>query len=126
MNSFLSNVKPFALGTVSGAIAWWMLLAFAFGWMSAGTAETLAEQQTDKAVVAALAPICADKFMTQPNAAARKAELADASDWNRRDYFPREWVTLPGDSWADPDLISACSNLVLNASEPVSGAEAKG
>lgn len=105
-------------------VAWWMVLAFAFGWMSAGTAGRLAAQQTDKAVVAALAPICADKFMTQPNAAARKAELAKATDWNRREVFPKEWVTLPGDNVADPDLISACSDLVLNTSEPATGGAA--
>ena len=111
-----AGVKPFALGAVSGAILWWIVLAFGFGWMSAGTAQRQAAQLSDDAVVAALAPVCAEKFMAHPNAAKKKATLAEASSWNRRDAFEKEWVTLPGDQSPDMDLVNACSELVLRSS----------
>ena len=111
-----TRIKPFALGAVSGAILWWVVLAFGFGWMSPGTAHRQAAELSDDAVVAALAPVCAEKFMAHPNAAIKKAALAKASSWNRRDAFEKEWVTLPGDHSPDMDLINACSELVLGPS----------
>jgi len=47
---------------------------------------------------------------------AQKAALAKASSWERREIFPEAWVTLPGDSWPDGNLIAACSKLVLEKS----------
>jgi hypothetical protein len=112
-----SRIKPFAWGAVSGAVLWWIVLAFGFGWMSHGTAQRYAAQQSDDAVVAALAPVCAEKFMAQPNAAIKKAALAEASSWSRRDAFEKEWVTLPGGYSPDIDLVNACSDLVLKSSK---------
>jgi hypothetical protein len=115
MNLF-TRIKPFAWGAAGGAILWWIVLAFGFGWMSPGTAHRQAAQLSDDAVVAALAPVCAEKFMAQPNAAIKKAALAKASSWNRREAFEKEWVTLPGDHSPDMDLVNACSELVLQSS----------
>ncbi len=110
-----TRIKPFAWGAFGGAVLWWIILAYGFGWMSPGTAQKHAAQQSDNAVVAALAPICAEKFMAQPNVAVKKAALANASSWNRRDVFDKEWVTLPGDYSPDIDLVNACSDLVLKS-----------
>ena len=110
-----SYMKPITWGAISGGIAWWVILAFGFGWMSAGTAQKLAQQRADQAVVAALAPVCAEKFMAQPDANAKKEALAKASSWNRRDMFTKQWVTLPGENVPDRDLVEACSALVLKA-----------
>ncbi|MGE5271395.1 MAG: hypothetical protein ACM3JG_17175 [Thiohalocapsa sp.] len=110
---FVDKLKPFGLGVVSGAVAWWIVLAFAFGWTSAGTAEQMAARQSDEAVIAALAPVCAERFLAQPDAAAQKVALSKASSWQRRDHFQDEWVTLPGDSYPDPELIGACTKIVL-------------
>ena len=66
------------------------------------------------------APVCADKFMSLPDAAVKKVALAEASSWGRRDIFPDEWVTLPGERFPDSDLVAACSTLVLDDTEKTS------
>jgi hypothetical protein len=113
-----SSLKPFSWGLGVGAIGWWVVLAFVFGWMSPGTASREADAQTEEAVVAAMAPVCAERFLALPNAAAKKASLADTSSWNRSQLFPEEWVTLPGESWPDSELVSACSKIVLDTPIP--------
>lgn len=117
----LSWIKSFSWGAATGAVAWWIVLAFVFGWTSPSTAQKQADRQSEQAVVAALAPVCAANFMAQTNAAAQKAALANASTWKRRDIFPDAWVTLPGEKYPDSDLVAACSKLVLENS-PKSGA----
>jgi hypothetical protein len=56
------DIKPAAWGAVGGAIAL-LIVAFATGWVvTSGSARDMAEQMSEKAVVASLAPICANKF----------------------------------------------------------------
>jgi hypothetical protein len=92
---------------------WWGVLAFGFGWTSAGTTEKLASGRAEKAVITALASICAQKFNAQENLAAKRVMLNDTRSWVRRELFPEEWVTLPGDSSPNSDLIEVCSDLIL-------------
>jgi hypothetical protein len=108
-----SAVKPACWGAVGGAIVWWVVLASGFGWTSAGTAEKMANARSEKAVVAALGPICAERFLAQSDVAAKRVTLKDTSSWQRRDLFPKEWVTLPGGSYPSSDLVDVCSDLIL-------------
>lgn len=109
-----SWIKPFGWGTATGAVVWWIVLSFVFGWTSSSTAQKQAAHQSEQAVVAALAPICAANFMALPDASAKKAALAKAETWQRREIIPEKWVTLPGGSGADFGLVAACSKLVLD------------
>ncbi|HVC50943.1 MAG TPA: hypothetical protein VND87_02865 [Stellaceae bacterium] len=110
----LSWIKPFGWGAATGAVVWWIALASVFGWTSSSTAQRQAARQSEEAVVAALAPVCAANFMAQPDASAKKATLANTTSWQRRDIFPEKWVTLPGATSPDSGLIAACSKLVLD------------
>ncbi len=110
-----SGTRPVLWGAAGGAIAWWVVLAFVFGWTSAGTAQKQAAVQSDTAVVSALAPICAGKFLAQQDAAVKKAALARAESWKRNEQFPKDWVTLPGGYSPDAHLVEACSALVLKS-----------
>ena len=107
------QVKPVLWGAAGGAIVWWAVLAFGFGWTSAGTTEKLASGRAEKAVVAVLAPICAEKFNAQADVAAKRVTLNDTRSWVRRELFPKEWVTLPGGSYPNSDLVEVCSDLIL-------------
>ena len=114
----LSNLKPVAWGLAGGAVGSWVVLAYVFGWTSPGSVERHVAQQSEQAVVAALAPVCADRFLALPNAAQKRATLAKATSWERRDLFPDEWVTLPGDSSPDLALVNACTQVVLDTPLP--------
>jgi len=56
------------------------LLSYGFGFMSRKTAEELASTSSERAVIAVLAPVCADKFRALPDAAARTATLVADKD----------------------------------------------
>lgn len=82
------------------------------GWSLQSSADKMAKNQADAAVVAALAPVCADKFRSMPDAAARQVALTQADSWKRRDEFPKEFVTLPGESYPNSALVDACYQIL--------------
>jgi len=106
-----SWVKPGIWGAVVGAVAWWAVLAFGFGWMSAGTTKQLADNQTQTAVVAAATPYCVSRFEQQPNAVASWQLLKkSASDYDQSDYVKKGgWATLSGQK-PDSDITSAVAD----------------
>jgi hypothetical protein len=83
------------------------------GWSLGSTADKMAKERSDLAVVSALAPVCADKFRALPDAVAKTAALSKADTWKRRDEFPKDLVTLPGESYPSSALVDACSTLLL-------------
>jgi hypothetical protein len=48
-----------------------------------------------------------------PDADAKKVALSKVDSWKRRDEFPKELVTLPGESYPSSALVDACSTLLL-------------
>ena len=83
------------------------------GWSLGSTANKMAKERSELAVIAALAPVCADKFRALPDADAKKTALSKVDSWKRRDEFPKELVTLPGESYPSSALVDACSTLLL-------------
>ena len=100
-------------GAAVGAIATIFVGFYWGGWSLGSTADKMAKERSDLAVVAALAPICADKFRALPDAEAKKIALSKADSWKRRDEFPKEFVTLPGESYPSSALVDACYTLLL-------------
>jgi len=88
----------------------WLLL----GWLVArSTADKMAKERSELAVIAVLAPVCADKFRALPDAEAKQVALSKVDSWKRRDEFPKEFVTLPGESYPSSALVHACYTLLL-------------
>jgi hypothetical protein len=83
------------------------------GWSLSSTADKMAKEQSDLAVVRALAPVCADKFRALPDAAAKTVALSKVDSWKRADEFPKEFVTFPGETYPSSALVNACSTLLL-------------
>jgi hypothetical protein len=113
--SILQGESPKRLlqGAVVGAIAT-IFIGFNWGgWSLESTADKMASEQSKLAVVAALAPVCADKFRAQPDAAAKTVALSKAEPWNRAEEFPKELVTLPGETNPSSALVDACYALLL-------------
>jgi hypothetical protein len=108
-----AEVKPAAWGAVGGAIAV-AIVGFTWGgWVTAGTAEKVAAAQSEKAVVEALAPVCAASFEAQPDAAAKKAALIKTDKWSQGRQIPDAFVMLPNTTSRNSDLADACAALVL-------------
>ncbi len=107
------SLKRLLQGSVIGAIAT-MIVGFNWGgWTLGSTADKMAKDQSDLAVITALAPVCADKFRALPDAAAKTAALSKIDTWKRTEQFPKELVTLPGETSPNSDLVDACSTLLL-------------
>jgi len=107
------SLKRLLQGAAAGAIATMFVGFYWGGWSLGSTADKMAKQRSELAVVAALAPVCADKFRALPDADAKKAALSKVDSWKRRDEFPKEFVTLPGESYPSSALVDACYTLLL-------------
>ena len=108
-------VKPYLWTGAGGVVVGMVLLSYGFGFMSRTTAEKLASTSSEKAVIAVLAPVCADKFGALPDVEARTAIIVADKDnsYKMRDAFPETLITLPGKTYPDSDLTAACAGLIL-------------
>jgi hypothetical protein len=100
-------------GAAAGAVATIVVGFYWGGWSLASTADKVARERSELAVVAALAPVCADKFRALPDAEAKKVALSKVETWKRRDEFPKELITLPGESYPSSALVDACYTLLF-------------
>jgi hypothetical protein len=100
-------------GAAAGAVATIVVGFYWGGWSLGSTADKMAKERSELAVIAALAPVCAEKFRALPDAAAKQIALSKVDSWKRRDEFPKELVTLPGESYPNSALADACSTLLL-------------
>jgi len=92
------------------------ILGFAqFGWVLGTTAEQMARQRAETAVVSGLVPICMDMFQRQPEAAARMVQLRQVSNWDRRQFIERGgWATMPGSERPNGQVASACADTLTS------------
>jgi hypothetical protein len=100
-------------GAAAGAVATMIVGFYWGGWSLGSTADKMAKERSELAVIAALAPVCADKFRALPDAQAKQIALSKADSWKRRDEFPKEIVTLPGESYPSSALADACYTLLV-------------
>jgi hypothetical protein len=107
------SLKRLLQGAAAGAVAT-MIVGFSWGgWSLGSTADKMAKEQSNLAVVAALAPVCAEKFRAQPDAAAKTAALSKVDSWKRAEEFSKEWVILPGETYPSSALVAACYALLM-------------
>ena len=107
------SVTRLLQGAAAGAVATMIVGFYWGGWSLGSTADKLAKDRSELAVVAALAPVCADKFRALPDAEAKQVALSKVDSWKRRDEFPKELVTVPGESYPSSGLVDACYTLLL-------------
>ena len=104
-------------GIAVGAVAS-VVIGFSWGgWMTGSSANKLAAERADTAVVAALTPICVEKFLQNSDAKANLAVLQKIStSWEQGDYLQKGgWVTQPGATSSDYHLARACAEKLLQA-----------
>jgi hypothetical protein len=103
-------------GAAAGAIIA-MIVGFSWGrWTLQSKAQKLADQTASEAVVAALTPICVDKFQHASNATATLAALKAVETW-KQDTFLVDggWATFPGGE-PNRNVAEACAK-ALNATK---------
>src|SRR5690348_3431885 len=104
------SLKPGIWGAVIGAAAISVIGFSSLGWTLGGTAERMAKERAQTAVVAVLAPICVEKFQHQADAAAKLIEFKKTSSWDRRSIIEKGgWATVPGSDAPNSTVVSACA-----------------
>ena len=104
-------LKPGLWGTAAGAIAISIVGFSQLGWTTTATAERLAQERADTAVVAALVPFCVVKAQQDPDKAVLAKFEAEQSSYSRSDIVMKAgWATLGNDKSPDNALARACSN----------------
>lgn len=109
-------LKPGVWGAIIGAIGT-MILGFGWGgWMLGSTAERMAVERANSAIVAALTPACVAGFGKQPDAAKKLTELVDAGSWAQKELVEKGgWATPPGSTEPNSALASACAEQLVKA-----------
>lgn len=109
-------VKPAIWGGVVGVIAC-TIVSFSAGWVvTRGSAEQMAQQQQEKAVIAALTPVCVAQFKEQPQdvRTTQLAALKGESSWQRGDFVEKQgWATMPGSKKPDNEVADACATELM-------------
>ena len=100
-------------GAVVGVAAT-MFIGFKFlDWSLASTAEKTAQDRSQAAVVAALAPICATKFQQANDVTANLVLFNKESSWNRGSFIKKGgWSKFDGQTGSDSEVADACATLI--------------
>ena len=109
-----NSLKRLFQGLVAGIICT-MTIGFGWGgWMLGSTAEKMVEAASETAMVTALAPVCADKFVRAVNTDnGLVPKLAAVSSWERGSHLLKAgWATAPGGAKPDDNVAEACANLL--------------
>jgi hypothetical protein len=109
------SLKRLLQGAAVGAIATLIVGFYWGGWVTGGTAKEMTQRSTTAAVVAALSPICVDKFQRSADAGTNMVELKKISSYQQGSFVEKGgWATLPGSDRADSAVASACANMLSN------------
>jgi hypothetical protein len=105
------EVKPAIWGAVAGAVAITIIGFWALGWTLGSTADRMASDRADAAVVDALTPVCVAEFEGQADAAAKLAEFKKIStSWDQSSFIEKGgWATIPGSKTPNSDVARACA-----------------
>ena len=100
-------------GVAVGAVAT-LVIGFSWGgWMLGSSAKDMAENASTSAVVAAIAPICADQFQRSADAAVTLTALKKVSTWDQGAFVENGgWAVMPGSKTPDSGVPQACAALL--------------
>src|SRR6185436_2093422 len=103
------SLRRLIQGAIVGGIATAFIGFNWGGWITESTAKQLAVKDTSTAIVAVLAPMCADRFRTAANTALITAEFKKTNAWQQDSYIQNGgWATFPGLLSPDLGIAQAC------------------
>ncbi len=114
----LENVKPLLTGAIGGAVVL-AIVGFTWGgWVTAGTAESMATKRAKSATVAVLAPICVAKFQEESGYDTNLSQLNETRAYQRAAFIEKGgWATMPGSEKSDRDVAKACAEMITELND---------
>jgi hypothetical protein len=107
-----------ALWGAAGGAALLAILGFSwFGWVTGGSAERTAQERANAAVVAALTPVCVERFKESANATQNLEALAKIEYfWERGTFIEKGgWATFPNSAAPNSEVARACAEALKQA-----------
>jgi hypothetical protein len=107
------SLKRLLQGAAAGFLAT-VVIGFNWGgWTLESTAKQMAEKSFKAALVAALAPICAENFRSASDVTLNMVELKKVNSWMQDSYIEKGgWATFPGNTSPDRGVAQACATLL--------------
>ncbi len=111
--------KTFVFWSCVASAVLTMIVGFSWGgWVTGGTARSMAQVTGDDAVVKRLAPICVVRFTQDPSKDQKLKEVKDTDTWQRGDYVKKQgWATMPGEPEPDGRVADECVKLLMLSSK---------
>jgi hypothetical protein len=109
--------KPGITGAIVGAIAT-MIVGFSQGgWYTTGSADRLAQQKADVAVIDALLPVCINQSKLDPEATAKLQQLTGMkTSYEQRDFvLSAGWATMPAADAPNRELAGKCADALVKS-----------
>ena len=93
-----------------------MIIGFNWGgWMLSSTAAKQTANEAKSAVIAVLAPICADKFQQAVDVSENMAMLKKESSYQQASFVEKGgWAILPGSEKANSGVAKACAAILID------------
>jgi hypothetical protein len=109
-------IKPALWGLAIG-VGVTVLVGFtSMGWTGPKSAEQMAQTRADKAVVAALVPVCMAQSKADIDADKLVKLAAIQSPYDRRDFVMKAgWATMPQGDSANGEVADACASALSKA-----------
>ena len=108
------TMKTVLWSAVGGALVWWIILGVGFGWMPAGSADRLATERVQAALIDVRAPICVAKFNLDSDHEQKIEALKKVSSWSQDDFIEEHgWATMPGDEKPEAGVAAECARRIL-------------
>jgi len=108
------SLKPGIWGAVIGAAAISVVGFSSFGWTLGSTADRMAKERAQTAVVDVLAPICVERFQHQTDAATKLIQFKKVSSWDQRSFIEKGgWATMAGTDAPNSAVVTACAERLV-------------
>ena len=108
------KIKLGLWGALGGAIVL-AIIGFSWGgWVTGGTAQEMAEEKAENAVVARLAPICVEQFKQDSEKDQKLKDLKKEDSWKRDGYVEKQgWATMLGEKKPDSKVAGKCAEMIV-------------
>ena len=108
------KIKPGLWGAAGGAVVLAVIGFTLGGWVTGSTAQTMADDAAQEAVVARLAPICVEQYNQISEKDQKLQKLKDTDSWRRSDYVEKQgWATMPGEKDPDSEVARKCADMLM-------------
>ena len=109
-----AKIKTGLVGALLGAGVLAIIAFKSGGVVISGTAQKMAEEAAEVAVVGRLAPICVVRFNQDSKKDQKLKEMQKKDSWLRGAYVAKQgWATMPGEKKPDDRVAQKCSVLLV-------------